>query len=88
MMRFAALMLLSLAVLGSALGVVVARHQSRKVFVELEDLQKTRDNMNEEWGRLQLEEGAWGTNVRVEQLARSKLGMIMPAPDQIIVVRR
>jgi len=88
MMRLVALGLLSLAVLCSALGVVISRHDSRKVFVELEELQKTRDNMNEEWGKLQLEEGTWGTNVRVEELARTKLGMVMPAPDQIVVVRR
>lgn len=88
MMRLVALGLLSLAVLLSALGVVMARHESRKVFVEIEELQKTRDNLNEEWGKLQLEEGTWGTNVRVEELARTKLGMVMPSPDQIIVVRR
>lgn len=87
-MRLLTLALLSLAVLSSALGVVIARHDSRKVFVELEELQSKRDKMNVEWGKLQLEEGTWGTNVRVEDLARSKLGMVMPAPDQIVVVRR
>lgn len=88
MTRLVVLGLLSLAVLLSALGVVMARHESRKVFVEIEELQKTRDNLNEEWGKLQLEEGTWGTNVRVEELARTKLGMVMPSPDQIVVVRR
>ena len=88
MTRIVVLGLLSLAVLLSALGVVMARHESRKVFVEIEELQKTRDNLNEEWGKLQLEEGTWGTNVRVEELARTRLGMVMPSPDQIVVVRR
>ncbi len=80
-------LLLAAAVLGSALGVVYTKHQTRKLFVELQTLQKIRDEMNVEWGQLQLEESTWGTNARVEGMAREKLGMIMPPVDAVVIVR-
>jgi len=49
-------MALALIVLASSLGVVYAKHQSRKLFVELDILKKERDEMNVEWGQLQLEQ--------------------------------
>ena len=47
---------LALAVLMSALGVVYTKHESRKLFVELDRLKTERDQINVEWGRLQLEQ--------------------------------
>ncbi len=37
----------------SALQVVIARHETRRLFVELQELERTGDQLNEEWGRLQ-----------------------------------
>ena len=66
------------AVFSSAIGVVLARHESRKLFIELQNLEKYRDEMDIEWGRLQLEESTWATHGRVEQLAIDRLDMIAP----------
>ncbi len=74
-------------VLGSALGVVYAKHQSRKLFVQLNELQQQRDAMNVEWGQLQLELSTWATNGRVEQLARQRLRMTNVNFDQVVIVR-
>ncbi len=78
---------LLLMVFVSALLVVDSRHQSRKLFIEIQGLQKTRDAMNEEWGRLQLEQGTWATPSRIEEVARNKLEMISPEPQDIVQVR-
>lgn len=86
MSRFIALGVLALAVFASALAVVLARHESRKAFVELQQIEAERDAMQEEWGRLQLEQATWGTHGRVEELARAELQMTQPAPDKIVLV--
>jgi cell division protein FtsL len=49
------LMLLA-AVLASALGVVWTRHESRVLFVSLTALQNQRDDLNIEYGKLELEQ--------------------------------
>ena len=74
-------------VLSSALGVVYAKHQSRKLFVQLNELQQQRDGMNVEWGQLQLELSTWATNGRVEQVARQRLRMTNVDFDQVVIVR-
>ncbi|MBL1260886.1 MAG: cell division protein FtsL [Thiotrichaceae bacterium] len=80
------LVLLAMAVLFSALGVVYSKHHSRKLFVELQSLEGTRDRLNVEWGQLQLEQSTWAAPNRVEQVARTRLGMDAPKPDQIVIV--
>ncbi len=74
-------------VLSSALGVVYAKHQSRKLFVQLNELQQQRDAMNVEWGQLQLELSTWATNGRIEQVARQQLRMTNVDFDQVVIVR-
>lgn len=83
--RFFFIGLLILALLGSAVSVVYARHESRKLFVELQGLEKERDELNVEWGRLQLEQGAWSSHGRVEQIAREKLSMRIPSSDNTVI---
>lgn len=87
-LRAVALSALLLATLVTAIGVVYARQQSRIAFVELTRLGNERDDLNFEFGRLQLEQATWAENNRVEQIARSKLGMVSPSTPQTIVVKR
>lgn len=74
-------------VLGTALGVVYAKHQSRKLFVQLNELQQQRDAMNVEWGQLQLELSTWATNGRIEQIAHQRLRMTNVDFDQVVIIR-
>jgi cell division protein FtsL len=78
---------LVLAVLASAVGVIEAKHESRKRFVALQVLQTERDAMNVEWGQLQLEQGTWATHSRVERIARRQLHMVMPAPESVVIIK-
>ena len=79
-------LLLAALVLGSAIGVVYSKHQSRKLFVALEGLNRERDELNIEWGRLQLEQSTWSTHGRIERVARERLGMDLPGPDETVIV--
>jgi cell division protein FtsL len=85
--RFIAISLLLLLVLGSATAVVYAKYASRKHFVELERLRSERDAVEVEWGRLQLEQGAWATHGRVERVARKRLQMRIPSSSEVVVIR-
>jgi cell division protein FtsL len=81
------LAVLVLANIVSAIGVVHARHRHRQLFVELSRLEKARDELNIEFGRLQLEQATWAESNRVDQIARSRLGMKFPETGEIVVVR-
>jgi cell division protein FtsL len=78
---------LILANLISAIGVVHARHRHRQLFVELSRLEKGRDELNIEFSRLQLEQATWAESNRVDQIARTHLGMKTPEPTDIVVLR-
>lgn len=80
-----ALVLLVVAV-GSAVGVIYSKHKSRRLFIELQELQQQRDQLNTEWGRLQLEQGAWATHGRIERIARERLEMRMPSQSDVVIL--
>jgi len=84
---FVRISLLALAVIISAVSVVYAKHQARKLFVEVQSLGYEKDRMDVEWGQLQLEQGTLTTQGQVEHDARTRLGMIIPAPDRMVIVR-
>lgn len=77
---------LSLAVIVTAIACIYARHESRKQFTELQALTEERDRLEVEWGRLQIEQSAWSTHARVEQLARKKMKMRNPVAMEVTTV--
>lgn len=80
-------LLLTLVLLVCALAVVSARHQARKLFVELQAEQAHARDLDIEWGRLQLEISTWLMHNRVEEVARTRLRMAVPDPRQVYVLR-
>lgn len=81
------LWILSLLVLSSAMGVVYTKHLHRGLHIQLQQLQKERDKYHVEWTQLLLEQGTLGSDQRVEKVAREQLGMIIPPPNQIVVIK-
>lgn len=78
---------LSLLVLSSALGVVYTKYLNRNLHIQLEALQNSRDNLHVEWTQQLLEQGTLASDLRVEKIAREKLGMIMPSNKEIVVIQ-
>lgn len=70
----------------TALAIVYTKHESRKVFVELEQLARERDELNIEWGQLQIEQSTWATHGRIEQVATDDLELIRPPASEIYVI--
>ena len=77
---------LATAVVVSSGWVIKAKHQSRQLFVELEELNRERDRLQIDWGRLQLEQSTWGTHPRIESLASQRLNLASPRPDEVVVI--
>jgi len=75
-------------VLASAILLVYSKHQSRKLFVELQQLRRQVDELNTEWSQLQLEQSAWSGHGRIERVARKQLSMVMPDPDAVVFVKQ
>jgi cell division protein FtsL len=75
------------AVLASSLGVIYAKQEARNRFNELQKLTKARDDLDIEWGQLQLEQSTWATHGRVEQVARDDLRMVSPQASDLRIVQ-
>ncbi|MDE2407698.1 MAG: cell division protein FtsL [Xanthomonadaceae bacterium] len=87
-MRGLLLVLLVVANVASALLIVRDRHEHRQAFIALSRLEKTRDTLNIEFGRLQLEQATWAESNRIDQVARVQLGMVFPRTEDTVVLRR
>lgn len=72
---------------GSAVELVLYRHASRKLFVELQEFRKIQQGLDQEWGQLLLEQATWGTHIRVEETASARLGMVSPNAGQVVELR-
>ena len=79
-------LLLGAAIVATGVGIVVARHEARQLFAELEALNREQDRLEIDWGRLRLEQSAYATHPRIEQVARDQLSLAAPAAGQIVVV--
>lgn len=75
------------AMLSTAVGVVFSTHQSRKLFVDLQALKTEQDELDMEWGRLQLEQSTLGAHGRIEKLARERLQMWHPKTGSAVMVQ-
>ena len=79
---------LLLLILVTALGVIYSSYQSRQHFSELQKTYRKTVGLEEEWGRLLLEQSTWASPSRVEHLARTKLQMSAPEGRNMVVVNQ
>lgn len=81
-------LLVLLLVVASALGVIYSSYKSRQLFSDLQQQNRQAVQLEEDWGRLLLEQSTWASHARIERLAKSELTMVVPAPAATIVVKR
>ena len=79
-------LILFFALIFSSLGLVNAQHQARKLYIELEHLNQTEKQYEQEYGQLQLEQSTWAMHSRIEQIATQQLQMQVPDAKRIQVV--
>lgn len=78
--------LLLLLVIATALGVVYSSFKSRQLFSELQRLDREAIHLEEDWGRLLLEQSTWASPARIEQLARARLNMVVPESQDMVLI--
>jgi cell division protein FtsL len=76
-----------LAVVITAVGIVYSKHKGRELFIELQMLGNERDRMDVEWGQLQLEQSTLTTQGKVERAARDQLGMVTLSAGNMVIVK-
>ncbi|HUW25847.1 MAG TPA: cell division protein FtsL [Gallionella sp.] len=79
--------LLLMAVVVCALSVVTSQHKARKLYLELQKQKEHAQQMEVEWGQLQLEQSTWAALTRVEKIATQQLQMQFPKSGQIQFIR-
>jgi len=72
----------------SAIAVVYSAHVTRELYSELQSMQKRQDNLDNEYEKLLLEQGAWADYARVDQLAREDLDMKQSEASDLVIVRQ
>ena len=77
-------MLLRLAAVFCALGVITSQHKARKLFQALEAEQERAKQLDVEFGQLQIELSTWATSPRIEKIARERLKMRTPEPARVL----
>ena len=80
------IVVLTVAVLGSGVGLAYTHHVNRQLFVQWQQLQTERDTLEIEWELLQLEQSTLVTEVAVEETARTRLNMLIPDPGQVLYI--
>jgi cell division protein FtsL len=79
--------LLLVAVVMCASSVVTSQHKARKLYIELQKEKEYAQQMEVEWGQLQLEQSTWATPARVEKVATQQLKMQLPKKGQVRFVK-
>ena len=70
----------------SAFSVIYLKDLSRRLFIRYQHLQQVQQHDEVEWSKLLLEEGAWSTQARVQNIATTQLNMIMPSMKNIVMI--
>lgn len=79
--------LLYLAVMASALAVILSAHHNRQMSMDIEALMLEKDALDVEWRHLILEQSALTEHNRVEAMVSKQLDMHRPTPEEEVVVR-
>lgn len=70
----------------SALALVYAEHEVRRLVSERERLLGEQAQLDDEWGMLQLEQGAWSSHDRIEQLSVERFDMKAPDREDMVIL--
>ncbi len=85
--QFMLIILLSLAVLASALAVVYSTNTYRSLVSQVEQAEQQSHTLQMQWGQLLLEQASLATLSRVQRLAHEKLDMALPASKKTFVLQ-
>lgn len=73
---------LGLLLVVSALSLINAQYQARRLFIEIERAQTLSQQYEIEWTQLKLDQSTFGKHSRIETVANKELGMVHVTPDR------
>jgi len=83
---------LTLTLLALTLVVIVdyiyLQHKSRNQFVALQGAISEENDLNADWGRLQIEQSTNVNNSKIVAQAKKQLSMKLPEKEQILSIKR
>jgi cell division protein FtsL len=77
---------LAASAVASGVWIVAAKHESRQLFVELQELEREQDRLEIDWGRLQIQQSMRAANAEIETRARDELGLAEPSETQMKII--
>jgi cell division protein FtsL len=77
---------LAASAVASGVWIVTTKHESRQLFVELQELEREQDRLQIDWGRLQIQQSMRAANAEIETRARDELGLTEPSDAQTKIV--
>lgn len=80
------ILILAVAVLASALGVVYVTNMTRSMTAGLQQSIVERDQMHIQWDQLLLEKSTWMTQAHVQKIAENNLGMAFPDSKSVVII--
>ena len=80
------MVILWVAVLVTAIAVIYSTHRSRHLYSDWQQLQQERYGLEEQWGRLLLEQSTWAAPDRVHRMALEKMNMKSPSVGELRMV--
>jgi cell division protein FtsL len=86
LLELVGVLMLAISVTASGIWIVKTEHRSRQLFIHVEQLNREQDQLQIDWGRLQIEQSTWATHPRIEGLARERLHLTVPRDEQLVVV--
>jgi cell division protein FtsL len=80
------IVVLLMMIITTSISITYQSYQFRQLFNTQQQLVTHWDEFQVEWGQLLLEQSALGANSRVEQLAKHRLSMSVPASEKVQMV--
>jgi|TARA_B110000967_G_scaffold32143_1_gene30583 cell division protein FtsL len=80
--------LLWILVVVSALSVAFVSHLCREKYSELTAMEREANQLQVDYGKYLLEQSAWGSLQRIENMAAKNLQMHSPLPEEILMIKR
>lgn len=77
---------LSLLLLFSALSIIYVTHITRELQATLQHRIHEQERLQVQRGQLLLERGTWMMQARIQHIAETKLGMILPDHKSVVII--
>jgi cell division protein FtsL len=80
-------LILIFLLLMSALGIVYIKDLNRRTYIEFQQMQAQNEQLQADKSKLLLEQSAWSSQARLQQVAAQQLAMHIPPSAEIVMLK-